>query len=99
MATNKFMPEGRDFVINIYRDLTMSFSRNSMLRPYSEIIVAQLDTYLRGNDTDKGCYDFFERLSQTTDTDESIVRLSKRAMMYIKDEQQHIDFLESTLPF
>jgi len=91
-------PYGRTCVVNIYRDLAMCSSRNNLMRPYSEVIVANLDTYCLGHQTRKQMRTAFAQL-RDADTAEPIARqFASRAIDYINEELHHEHMMDITQP-
>lgn len=98
MPYNSF-PEGRDCTINIYRDLAMCSARNAQMRPYTELIVANLDTYSAGNQSRRQLRIAFAGLRDAAHAEPIAKRFARRAIQYIDADVQHEEAMNAYLPF
>ena len=99
MARQTSYPEGRDFTVNIYRDLAMCSSRNNNMRPYTEMIVGWLDSYASCFMNEDELFENFSRLSQSPNAELPAKHFAQRACQYISNDRQHAYMMSLELPF
>lgn len=92
------LPEGRSCVVNIYRDLAMCSARNSKMAPYTELIVANLDTYCAGNQTRHQMKLAFGGLRDAANAEPIARHFASRAVDYINEELHHEHMMDISQP-